>query len=218
MSACSLTDRVLASEAGDASSILAKRTFIMKKIANFLFEASTLKRLPRLGYNILGVKNESIAEHVYGSCVIGFVLARLAQANIEKVILMCLFHDFEETRTGDITKINLFYIKRDSQKAKSDIFGKLPFAKDVQSLLDEYEEKKSLEAKIARDANILDLLVELKVLIDQGNKHAVEWFEGNKERLKTPNAKKLFEQLQKTDSHDWWEDIREKVHRMYKTE
>jgi len=57
----------------------------MKKIIDFLFEASSLKRFPRLGYNLLGEKGESVGDHIYGSLVIGYVLAKLEKANVERV-------------------------------------------------------------------------------------------------------------------------------------
>ena len=65
-------------------------------LIDFLFEAAALKRLKRTGWQILGDNQESIAEHTFMVCVISFVLAVKLKADFEKVLIIALFHDFEE--------------------------------------------------------------------------------------------------------------------------
>lgn len=79
-------------------------------------------------------------------------------------------------------------------------------------------ERKTLEAKIVHDADILALLVRLKEFMDQGNKQAESWFFANKERLRTKQGVKLGEVLSKTNSQDWWNDVKKKIRQGYKTE
>jgi len=79
----------------------------MKRIAEFLFEIGMLKRSPRTGYQFLGTGGESVADHSFRTAVIGYVLASMEpDADRSKVILMCLFHDFPEARTGDHNYVN----------------------------------------------------------------------------------------------------------------
>jgi len=54
----------------------------MKNIANFLFEAGMLKRTPRTGYQFLGTGAESVAEHIFRTIYIGYVLGGLQAASM----------------------------------------------------------------------------------------------------------------------------------------
>ncbi len=187
----------------------------MKKIVNFIFETSVLKRLPRSGWHTLGVSFESVAEHSWHTAVIGFVIASLSGSDAEKVALILLIHDIAEIRTGDINKLQAHYVKDDELKAVNDQILGLPFAKKYKNLVDEYIANKTVESKIAHDADVLALLVRLKEFMDKGNKQADRWFFANRDRLRTKVGIELGKELEKTDSQDWWNDIKAKVHKSY---
>jgi len=190
----------------------------MKKnnLANFLFEAATLKRLQRTGWQILGGNEESIAEHSYMVAVISFILAESLKIDVEKTLLMALFHDFIETRTGDIYKLSDLYVKVDEKKAAEDAFSGLTFQDNLINIIKEYEEEKTLEAKIVHDADTLALCVELKQLIENGNSHAREWYNANLEKVKLAKSKKLAKEIDTTNSQDWWKKERDILHRSFK--
>lgn len=181
-----------------------------QSIANLIFEAAVVKRLKRTGWQILGDNEESLGEHTFLSCVIAYVLSKQMKANTETALVMALFHDFHEARTGDVDKIALRYIARDQHRANRDIFQKADAG--LLKLLETYEKRGTLEAKIAHEANVVALLVELKLLVEKGNVHAKEWLEANQKRLKLPEAIELADQLAHTDSHDWWKGIRRDLH------
>jgi hypothetical protein len=85
-----------------------------KKIVEFLFEVGMLKKTPRTGYQFLGSGGESVADHSFRTAVIGYALAsQEPDADRNKVVLMCLFHDFPEARTGDHNYVNKKYVKTD---------------------------------------------------------------------------------------------------------
>jgi len=183
----------------------------MKSLVNFLFEASTLKRLKRTGWQILGENEESIAEHAYMVSVISYILATELNANIEKVLIIAMFHDFEEARTGDIYRLADRYVKIDKKRAVSDAFANLPSSGKILKLTSEYEQRKTLEAKIVKDADTLALCIELKQLIEKGNIHAAEWMEHNINQLILDKSKEIGNILKKTDSHNWWKKDREEI-------
>lgn len=183
-----------------------------KRLADFLFESSTLKRMPRTGWHILGVSNEDIAQHSWHTAIIGYAVAKLEKADADKVALMLLFHDLPEIRIGDINKLQNYYTTHDEQAAIKDQTVELPFGKDIVSYIDEFNAKKTKESTIAHDADVLALLVRLKELVGQGNKQAEVWFKANRERLRTKTAKELVSYLWETDSQDWWQHIREDLH------
>ena len=188
----------------------------MKKnnLANFLFEAATLRRLKRTGWQILGSENqESVAEHSYMVAVISFVLAKQLSANLEKTLTMALFHDFSEGRTGDVYKLADLYVTVDEKKANNDAFS---HDSKLNEIICEYGEKKSIESQIVHDADNLALILELKQLMENGNLNAKEWFEANKERLKLKESKAIFEEIKSSNTQDWWTKERQKIHKSYK--
>lgn len=177
----------------------------MRDIANLLFEAGMLKRTPRTGLQFLGSGKESVAEHAFRVTFIGYVLARLeTDVNEAALIKMCLLHDLHEARTGDLNYMNKKYVTADEEKAVADLADSLPFGEDIKHAISEFNANESKEARLANDADQLDLILMLKEYKDLGNKYADEWISFALKRLKTDTAKKLAEEILKTDSTHWW--------------
>jgi len=181
-----------------------------QNITNLVFEAAVVKRMLRTGWQILGDNQEGVGEHTFMTCVIAYFLGKQLKANMETVLTMAVFHDFHEARTGDLDKIATFYMTRDQDKANRDIFGNVD--DELLATLNEYEEKKSVEARIAYEANVIAFGVELKLLIEKGNTHAQEWLEANIKRLRIPEAVALANDLAQGNSQDWWKHLRKTLH------
>lgn len=181
-----------------------------KQILNLIYEAAVVKRLKRTGWQILGDNEEDVGEHTFMTCVIAYFLAKKLQANLEIVLVMSVFHDFHEARTGDMDKIAKFYMTRNQSKANHDIFSGID--DEILQILETYEKRETLEAKIVYEANIVAFLVELKLLIEKGNAHAPEWLEANLKRLRLPGAVSLAQDLAASSSQDWWKNIRQTLH------
>ncbi len=197
----------------------------MKNITNLIFESAVVKRLKRTGWQILGDNDEDVGGHTFMTAVIAYFLAKeiskglslqdarrdlIKPVNMEIVLTMAVFHDFHEARTGDLDKIATFYMTRDQGKANKDIFEHVD--SELLALLEEYEKKESLEARIVYEANVIAFLVELKLLEEKGNIHAREWIDSNIVRLRIPEAVSLAKDFAQTDSHDWWKHIRATLH------
>ncbi|MFB0519972.1 MAG: HD domain-containing protein [Desulfatiglandales bacterium] len=177
----------------------------MRDIVNFLFEVGILKRVPRSGYEFLGTGSESVAEHSFRVAVIAYLLAKNEQkADTQKVVLMSLFHDFHEARTGDHNYVNKRYVIVNEDKAVRDLARKLPSGEEIVSLIHEFNSRETLEARLSQDADQLDFILELKRQQDLGNQSAAEWMRYSIKRLITDIAKKLAHEIIKTDSSDWW--------------
>jgi putative hydrolase of HD superfamily len=178
---------------------------MMKNIANFLFEAGMLKRTPRSGFQFLGSGAESVAEHIFRTTYVGYALGKIEKnVNVEKLIKMCLFHDLPEARTGDLNYVNKKYVTADEKKAAKDLADTLPFGGELLEIINEYEEGKTAEALLARDADQLEMILALKEYKDIGNKYADEWLEFSMKRLRTETAKTLAKVILETDSSLWW--------------
>lgn len=179
----------------------------MKRIVEFLFEVGMLKKSPRTGYQFLGTGKESVADHSFRTAVIGYVLASMEpKADLKKIVLMCLFHDFPEARTGDHNYVNKRYVKTDEEGALRDQIQGLPFSDEVLSLSHEFNDDSTLEAQISKDADQIDLILELKEQLDFGNPNAKDWLKFAVERLLTENAKKMAKEILETESTNWWFD------------
>ena len=177
----------------------------MKNLANFLFEVGMLKRTPRTGFQFLGSGAESVAEHSFRTAVIGYTLAQLdGEADASRVMMMCLFHDIPEARTGDLNYVNKKYVQVDEQKAIDDLARTLPFGTEYRELLQEFMQKQTLEARLAHDADQLEMILALKEYRDLGNRNADEWYPFSIKRLQTEAALRLAEEVWNTDSSRWW--------------
>ncbi|GFK94129.1 hypothetical protein NNJEOMEG_01968 [Fundidesulfovibrio magnetotacticus] len=174
------------------------------RLADFLFEVSMLRRTPRTGYQFLGSGAENVAEHSFGAAVIGYVLAAMAGADRPRTALLCLFHDIHEARTGDFNYVNKLYDTHDARRALEDGLRGTGLRADVMALHDELEEAASLEARLAQDADQLDLMVNLKELKDLGNPYAGKWLDCALERLRTEEGRELARAVMSTDHTDWW--------------
>lgn len=182
----------------------------IEKIINFILEYRILKHLPRgcLPY-LKGPIKENIAEHSFYTTVIGWILAKLENANETKVIKMCLIHDLAEVRAGEKNLINKFYttpndevniLKEISQDYNIEEF----FLSD---LMKEFTEEKTQEAKIAKDADILAQMLLEKESFELGNFKAKRWLSTSLKRLKTNKGKKLGKILYEIDTDKWWLEI-----------
>ena len=177
----------------------------MRESVNFLFEIGMLKRIPRSGYQYLGSGGESVAEHSFRVAVIAYVLAKNEpKADTQKVVLMSLFHDFHEARTGDHNYVNKKYVAIDEDSAINDLTRELPFGQEIVSLINEFNSRETIEARLSRDADQIDFILELKRQKDLGNESAAEWLRYAVKRLATDFAKKLADKITSTDSSDWW--------------
>ena len=177
----------------------------MKDLVNFLFEVGMLKKTPRTGYQFLGSGKESVAEHSFRTTMIGYLLSlQEPKADVMKTMLMCLFHDLHEARTGDHNYVNKRYVQIDEDKAVRDLARGLAFEDQIVSLTHEFTSGKSLEARISRDADQLDLILSLKEEQDLGNTYAREWLHYAVKRLQAGSARKMAQAILETDSTEWW--------------
>jgi putative hydrolase of HD superfamily len=177
----------------------------MRRIADFLFEARMLKNIERSGFRFLGAGRESVAEHSWMITMIAFALARLEpKADASRLISMCLVHDLPEARIGDLNYVQKQYVKADEAKAVADATRDLPFGEELAALLEEFEKAETLEAKLAKDADQLALILELKAIGDGGCDAPDKWMPFVMQRLTTPVGKQLAENILAAQRDDWW--------------
>jgi putative hydrolases of HD superfamily len=72
-------------------------------VASFAFELGVLKRIRRAGWWHAGVRDpESVAEHSLRVAQLAALLAAIEGAEPARAALLAIWHDSQETRTGDL--------------------------------------------------------------------------------------------------------------------
>lgn len=177
----------------------------MKRIAEFLFESLLLKRVHRTGYQFLGPGKESVAEHTYAVMCVAWTLAQLTpEANTGRLLAMCLLHDLPEARLGDLNYVQKRYVTADESLAVDHMIRGLPFGTELRGLIDEFNARTTLEAKLASDADQLAFLLDLKALSDMGYHAPPKWAGHVKTRLRTTAGMRLAECISGTEWDSWW--------------
>jgi putative hydrolase of HD superfamily len=141
-------------------------------LINFLAELMRLKSTPRIGWLLRGVRDvESVAAHSFGVAVIAMLLAdraraRGVQVNVERLLRMALLHDLTETRTGDLPSTIKRYFGKEAIKTADETIAKEIFtelgdlSESYLELFFDYEHRVSVESRLVKAADKLDLLVQ----------------------------------------------------------
>jgi putative hydrolase of HD superfamily len=102
--------------------------------------------------------------------------------NVEKVLRISLLHDWAETRVGDMPRTaKIYFGKEVTRKAETaafaDIVTTLNEKSEYLDLYEDYESRMSLEARLVKAADIIDLLVQVLALEKAGARGLDEFWE-----------------------------------------
>jgi putative hydrolase of HD superfamily len=102
--------------------------------------------------------------------------------DVERVLRMAICHDWAETRMGDLPKTATEYFGAEQRKhaetlAFADVVTTNSSAALYRDLYEDYEERRSLEARLVKAADIIDLLVEVLALERAGARGLEEFWE-----------------------------------------
>lgn len=150
----------------------------------------------------------NVSEHIFRVAWIALILAKRENVeNTDKLLKMALVHDITESRTGDVNYISRQYTERKEHNAIRDILKDTSLEKEFIELWEECEKRETIEAKIIKDADNLDVDFELKEqsarggVLDKTLEEIREHVGVNK--LYTETAKKIYQSLKSSDPHDW---------------
>src|SRR5574341_1467983 len=178
----------------------------MHQRARYLFEVGMLNRTPRSGFQFLGTGEQSVAEHTNRMLHVACTLARLSDERVDELHLLrlVLFHDLPEARTGDHNYVNRRYVREDLDQVLDEGARLWPAGETIAANVREFEAAETREARLAKDADQLELLLMLKEQKDLGNAHADDWITPALQRLRTDAGKKLAEEILETRWDEWW--------------
>ena len=138
-----------------------------RKLLEALAVAERLKDATRHCYTS-GGRHESVAEHSWRAALMAFLMkeelaAEFPEADMDKVIRMCLIHDLGEAFTGDIPT----FVKTDDDRKTEDIMLEnwletLPgeAAREMAELFSEMNERRTPEARIFKAIDGLEALIQ----------------------------------------------------------
>ncbi|MFH1508930.1 MAG: HD domain-containing protein [bacterium] len=138
---------------------------------------------------------------------LALIMAKHENADIDKVLKMALIHDITESRNGDVNYQSRLYVDKKEELAIDDILKSTSLEEEWKEIWNEYEERKSLESKIVKDADILDQSLEKEEQAAKGNKEIKEVFKDTEKfyyyNLQTNDGKKIYGAMQSVGVHDW---------------
>ena len=147
-----------------------KKNNLYEKIADFVYETCIHSKTPRSGLWFLGSGSQSVAEHLFHTAMIAYALSHFEpKTDKHKVVLMALFHDISEGRTPDHNYVHQRYGRLAEAEAVEDIAKSVPFGAEIFNLFKEEGERKTLEAKLVKDADQLEWVSTLRGEEVKGN-------------------------------------------------
>lgn len=181
----------------------------MKRDLEFLFEIGALRLIPRQWSRFHTPLFQNLTEHHYRVIWLALVIAAREgkKVDTEKLMKMALVHDIPESRTGDVDYLARQYVERHEDKALDDMLEGTSLKDEFVALWHEYEKRDCLEAKIVKDADNLDVDLELRE--QGGNGASIEQAflamrkKVRETKLYTQTAKDMFAQIIAAEPHDW---------------
>ena len=134
-----------------------------RELLNVMKTAEKLKDTTRHCYTS-GGRHESVAEHSWMAALMAFFLRdEFPEADMDKVIRMCLIHDLGEAFTGDIP---CFDKNAAHEEKEEDLLNQWvqslpqPYRQEMQNLYTEMDALLTLEAKIYKAIDNLEAVIQ----------------------------------------------------------
>lgn len=135
----------------------------VRRLIEIMAIAEKLKNTLRHSWTSSG-RQESVAEHSWRLALMAyFIKDEFPETDIDKVILMCIFHDLGEAITGDIPAFNKTKEDRAMEEEKvHQLLSSLPepYMTELSALFTEMEEQKTIEAKIYKALDKMETLIQ----------------------------------------------------------
>lgn len=164
------------------------------RAVDFFQLTEQLKRTPRTGWVNHGVdKPESIADHMYRMSLMAMVAAKeMPGLDQNRCVKLALIHDLAEAIVGDITP-NDPVSKEEKNKMESDAMAKIRAmlgdalgGEDMEALWHEYEDQVTDEAKLLKDLDKLEMIMQAGEYERAQGKDLSQFFESTAGKFATP--------------------------------
>jgi putative hydrolases of HD superfamily len=179
----------------------------MQQLLNTALHAAYLKRTPRTGWQVrgapLGGQAENVAAHSYGVVFLTMMLLDLDERayDAELALRLAVLHDLPESLVGDLPAIVSRFIPKETKRkaeraALEEIVAGLPAAERYLALWAQYEEGTAPEARLVKDADKLDLMIQAYLYEQAGQRNLDEfWRNVSSDMFFSPPARAIFMEL-----------------------
>ena len=189
----------------------------IQNIIHFYVLASTLKDKIRRGWKVWHIERErveSVAEHIYGTCMLAIAIDSEYDFNIDlmKVIKMLVIHELEEIEIKDFTpfdKISNEEKRKIGKVAVEDVLKDLTKKEELIELIEEFENMKTKESIFAKMCDKLESDILCKLYCEE---HSLDVNKDeNKQLLKDERIQNLIENGSKTISDFFVENHKKEI-------
>lgn len=163
---------------------------------SLLLELQRLKRLDRTGWTLRGLAPgaESVGAHTFGVALVAMLLAdevrgRGVVVDVERVLRLAIMHDWAEARTGDLPRTAAEYFGEGARRsAERAAFDEMVRAlgerqrREYGAWHEDYERRESVEARLVKAADVIDLLAQALTFERAGARGLDEFWGGAEER------------------------------------
>ncbi len=148
----------------------------IKNLLQFYLLATELKDKIRSGWKVWSIDRErieSVAEHIYGTCILAISIDSQFKLEIDlhKVIMMLVLHEIEEIRIGDLTPFDKQTQEERralGKQAVEEVLNSLDKKVQYMELIEEFEEMKTKESLFAKMCDKLEADIQSKIYCEEG--------------------------------------------------
>ena len=180
-------------------------------VLDFYLLATKLKTVVRSGWNekhwnIRAERLESIAEHIYGTCILAIAMQSEFphEIDINKVVKMLVLHEVGETIIGDITPTDGYTEEekeRIEHEAMAEALSPLTDKDELLKLVYEFDAHETNESKFAAMIDKMEADIQAKVYQEQGSYDQAYW---DKFIDGVPRLKKLHDEGVENKMFNYW--------------
>ena len=182
-----------------------KKPHIPSVTIDRLMDAYALKQLPRSGWLQSGIaaeRTESVAAHSWGMAFLFSVFEDYFPVHIDKyhALKMAVIHDLAESKIGDMTpldKISMANKHHLERTAFEDLTHIHSGGGDLLAIWDEFEAGQTEEAKLVRQLDKLDMLLQAHLYEKQYSARLDPFWEDMEALFKDTVFETIFEYMSK---------------------
>lgn len=176
----------------------------IKNLLQFYLLATELKDKIRSGWEVWNIdrkRAESVAEHIYGTCILAISIDSEFDLgiNIYKVVMMLVLHEIEEIKIGDLTpfdKVTKEEKRKLGKQAVEEVLGTLSKKVQYIELIEEFENMQTRESIFAKMCDKLEADIQCKIYCEENSIDMYD--EKNSKLLEDERIEKLLQKESKT--------------------
>jgi putative hydrolase of HD superfamily len=176
----------------------------MKDILPLYRNIDKIKHHERQGWVDAGVKGtkDTIASHSFGATILGWILSQTEDVDENKVMKLLIIHDLIMAHIPDVTPKDASYKKKKDleNSAGEKLLQSVPdcIKEEFAQCFKEYQEGKTEEAKIAREADKLDTVFQAIMYSERLHKNEVAQFlNAYESTFQSRTSRKIVDEIKK---------------------